>query len=157
MELHEKLYTLRKEKGLSQQAVAEALHVSRQAISRWELGTSVPTTENLSSLSKLYDVSLDHLLNDASEPKKITVKPDRSSVGEEAGIGKIEMSPAKTRGHRKRYLLIGLSLILLLITVSFAVTYFLQKQDAVSIDILTAEQPTEETNASDFGFSFDWI
>lgn len=63
----EKLYALRKKNGLSQQAVAEALQVSRQAISRWEVGTSVPTIENLSLLSKLYGVSTDYLINTESE------------------------------------------------------------------------------------------
>jgi len=59
MELREKLYGLRKEHRISQLEVAEKLGVSRQTVSRWETGTSVPTTENLAHLSKLYDVPLD--------------------------------------------------------------------------------------------------
>lgn len=54
MELYEKLIHLRKQKGLSQLKLAEELGVSRQAISKWEVGTAVPSTENLRSLSKLY-------------------------------------------------------------------------------------------------------
>ena len=42
--------------------LAEKLHVSRQAISRWEVGTAAPSTENLKELSALYDVSVDYLL-----------------------------------------------------------------------------------------------
>lgn len=47
MELKEKLVALRKEKGLTQSAVAEKLDVSRQAISRWESGIALPSTDNL--------------------------------------------------------------------------------------------------------------
>lgn len=69
MELKEKLVTLRKKKGLSQLELAEMIKVSRQAISRWEVGTAIPSTENLKFLGSLYDVSLDYLLNDnALEP-----------------------------------------------------------------------------------------
>lgn len=64
MELYEKLIHLRKQKGLSQLKLAEELGVSRQAISKWEVGTAVPSTENLRSLSKLYGVSLDYLVED---------------------------------------------------------------------------------------------
>lgn len=63
MQLPEKLTYLRKQKGLTQSNLAETLNVSRQAISRWEVGTAVPSTDNLKVLSDLYDVSIDYLLN----------------------------------------------------------------------------------------------
>ena len=50
MKLDEKLVALRKERRLTQAKLAEALNVSRQAISRWELGESMPSTENLKYL-----------------------------------------------------------------------------------------------------------
>ena len=62
MEIKEKLVALRKEKGLTQLAVAEKLNVSRQAISRWESGIALPSTDNLKSLSALYGVQIDYLL-----------------------------------------------------------------------------------------------
>ena len=62
MELRDKLILLRKEKELSQADLAEILNVSRQAISRWEVGTSVPSMDNLSALSRLYNVSVDSLM-----------------------------------------------------------------------------------------------
>lgn len=64
MELNEKLLELRKKKGLSQMELAEELKVSRQAISRWEVGSAVPSIENLKCLGKLYGVSMDYLLED---------------------------------------------------------------------------------------------
>ena len=65
MKLEEKLVQLRKEKGLSQMFVAEAMEVSRQAISRWEVGTALPSTDNLRKLAELYGVSIDVLLNES--------------------------------------------------------------------------------------------
>lgn len=67
MSLEEKLTGLRKEKGLTQLELAEAVRVSRQAVSRWEVGTAIPTTENLVALSQIYSVTVDDLLNGREE------------------------------------------------------------------------------------------
>lgn len=64
MKLEEKLISLRKEKGLSQMKLAEMMNVSRQAISRWEVGAAVPSTDNLKFLGNLYGVPLEYLLHD---------------------------------------------------------------------------------------------
>lgn len=64
MKLEDKLISLRKEKGLSQMKLAEMMNVSRQAISRWEVGAAVPSTDNLKFLGNLYGVSLEYLLHD---------------------------------------------------------------------------------------------
>ena len=65
MECREKLNCLRKKRGLTQQELAEAVNVSRQAISKWELGAAQPSTENFRSLSMFYGVPVDVLLNGA--------------------------------------------------------------------------------------------
>ena len=67
MKLDEKLISLRKENGLTQSNVAEELDISRQAISRWESGVAMPSTENLRRLSELYSVPIDYLINEDSE------------------------------------------------------------------------------------------
>ncbi|MDR3209521.1 MAG: helix-turn-helix domain-containing protein [Oscillospiraceae bacterium] len=67
MTLGEKIQQLRKRQGLSQETLAERLTVSRQAVSKWELGESVPDTENVVQLSKLFGVSADYLLRDEFE------------------------------------------------------------------------------------------
>ncbi len=67
MRLDEKLVLLRKEKRITQLELAEAVEVSRQAVSKWESGSSVPSTENLRVLSELYEVPIDYLLNDNAE------------------------------------------------------------------------------------------
>lgn len=70
MALPEKLYTLRKKSGLSQEQLAEALNVSRQAISKWEGGKSYPDIHSLLLLSALFDVSLDQLIKGDLETMK---------------------------------------------------------------------------------------
>ena len=63
MELQEKLSTLRKQHKITQLDLAEKLKVSRQAISKWEQGTALPSTENLIRLAELYGVSVEVLTN----------------------------------------------------------------------------------------------
>jgi len=62
MTLGEKIHTLRKQKGLSQEQLAEKITISRQAVSKWELGESIPDIDNIVQLSKIFDVSTDFLL-----------------------------------------------------------------------------------------------
>ncbi|MBO4678775.1 MAG: helix-turn-helix transcriptional regulator [Lachnospiraceae bacterium] len=69
MEFNNKLYELRKQKGLSQEELAGRLNVSRQTISKWEVGESAPDMDNLVSISELFGVSLDELVLDKA-PKQ---------------------------------------------------------------------------------------
>ena len=64
MTFGEKLYRLRTEQGISQEALARKLGVSRQAISRWELGKVIPDTANVLAVSRLFQVSTDYLLRE---------------------------------------------------------------------------------------------
>ena len=63
MELSEKLQELRKQKGLTQEELAEILYVSRTAVSKWESGRGVPNIESLKAISKYFSVSIDELLS----------------------------------------------------------------------------------------------
>lgn len=62
LEFANRLQKLRKEKGYSQDQLAEALGVSRQSISKWERAEASPDTDNLIALAKLYNMSLDELI-----------------------------------------------------------------------------------------------
>lgn len=62
METKDVIYELRTGKGLSQEELAEKVFVTRQAVSRWETGETVPNTETLKLLSGLFDVSINTLL-----------------------------------------------------------------------------------------------
>ncbi len=62
MQFNKKLYELRKQKGLSQEELAGKINVSRQTLSKWELGESTPDMEKLILLSDYFGVSLDELV-----------------------------------------------------------------------------------------------
>ena len=64
MTFDKKLYQLRKEKGLSQETLAEQLNTTRQAISKWENGQGFPDIEKIIMLSNIFGVSIDYLLKD---------------------------------------------------------------------------------------------
>ena len=74
MEFNNKLYKLRKQKGFSQEELANRLNVSRQTISKWEVGESTPDMENLVAISELFEISLDELVLD-----KVPEEADTSS------------------------------------------------------------------------------
>lgn len=68
METKNVIFELRTKHGFSQDELAEKIHVTRQAVSRWETGETVPNTETLKLLSKLFDVSINTLLG---SPRKL--------------------------------------------------------------------------------------
>ncbi|MBR5473464.1 MAG: helix-turn-helix transcriptional regulator [Clostridia bacterium] len=63
MQFNEKLQDLRKQKGLTQDQLAEMLFVSRTAVSKWESGRGTPNIESLKAIAKLFSVSIDELLS----------------------------------------------------------------------------------------------
>ena len=85
METKDVILQLRTKNGLSQEELAERIYVTRQAVSRWETGETVPNTETLKLLSKLFDVSINTLLG---SPRKLACQCcgmplDDSSVSRE--------------------------------------------------------------------------
>lgn len=133
MELEEKLVSLRRTKGWSQLKLAEMMNVSRQAVSRWEVGKAVPSIDNLKSLGQLYGVPLEYLIHDDfPEP-----------ICEDQGLTRKE-SNAK-RGNRTVVLI---SIIVLVLSVIFGVIFFHYKekeQDRVLMnDIEGGEIITED-------------
>ncbi len=86
MEFNEKLQELRKQKGLTQEELAEFLYVSRTAISKWESGRGYPSIDSLKTIAKFFSVTIDELLsgdevlNIAEEDNKQKEKHFRSLV-----------------------------------------------------------------------------
>ena len=85
MNFSEKLYELRKKEGLSQEELAEKVNVSRQTISKWEMGQSSPEMEKLINLSKIFDISLDELvgndgINEKENKPQEDVKPKKKHI-----------------------------------------------------------------------------
>lgn len=95
MELQEKLNILRKQHKLTQMELAHELEVSRQAISKWEQGTALPSTENLIRLAELYGVSVEVLTNpklplDGAEQQKPVDTQNAPSAEAKPDTGKIK-------------------------------------------------------------------
>ncbi len=78
MKLNEKIYDCRKKTGLSQDALAERIGVSRQAVSKWEIGSAQPDLANIVALAKVFGVTTDWLLND-DEPESAPNDQDEPS------------------------------------------------------------------------------
>ena len=72
MKFCDKLQKIRKENNVTQEQLADKLNVSRQAVSKWESGTAYPDTEKLIQISKIFNTSLDDLINDNKDSNKIT-------------------------------------------------------------------------------------
>ena len=90
MELYEKLYELRRASGMSQEELAEKLGVSRQAVSKWESGTTQPELSKLIELSKLYSVSVDELLSlEHAKPEQDAAESPVQSNAEKAPAEKL--------------------------------------------------------------------
>jgi len=94
----ERIATHRKRLGLSQEELASRLYVTRQAISKWEKGISVPSIDLLSSLSSLFSVSFEEILG-LFERADMSIDPDNIFEGHDRGYiingiitGKIEVS-----------------------------------------------------------------
>lgn len=138
MKLEEKLVYLRKEKRLSQMKLAEMMNVSRQAISRWEGGTAVPSTDNLKYLGRLYDVPLEYLLNDDA--------PDPALQESEKNIEVSGTGP-------KRWVLM---LIAIMAAVAvFLSAVFLRNESRTSVSMNEIERSEVETdNTNDFELDF---
>lgn len=117
MNTENNLAQARRQKGLSQWDVAEALDVSRQAVSRWETGAAAPTTDNLIRLSQLYGVSLDALIRSDPLPQPEVVPVETAA--------ETETLPAPEGAGRRRlprWALAGLAALLCLLV---AVTIYL--------------------------------
>ena len=67
MKFSEKLYNLRTKTKMSQEELAGELGVSRQAVSKWELGASLPDTEKLIEISEYFNVSIDYLVKNEEQ------------------------------------------------------------------------------------------
>ncbi len=75
MKLNEKIAYYRREKKLSQEELAAQVGVSRQAVSKWELGDASPDVNKLLALSKAFGISTDHLLDEEEKPERDAPAP----------------------------------------------------------------------------------
>ena len=86
--LSEKIYTLRRKQGLSQEQLAEKIGVSRQAISKWESGASIPELEKLKALSECFHVTIDELAGEQEIRDGATGAEDTPAPGPDRATGR---------------------------------------------------------------------
>lgn len=132
MTLPEKLYELRKAKGLTQDEVAEALGVSRQAVSKWEMGTGVPSVDSLVAISEFYGVTVDSLIKEnAPKPVMPVPEPIPEPVTETAACSAppLQNPATKTKNGSQNAVIIAVCLIL-----SYALTASLEYFASVAVN-----------------------
>lgn len=95
MTLAEKILSLRTERGMSQDDLAEKLEVSRQSVSKWETGQSTPDLDKIIRLADLFGVSVDELVRDGERPQSQPPQPQVVYVEREQ---KKELSPVQKQG-----------------------------------------------------------
>lgn len=97
MILADKIMQLRKQKGWSQEELADKLGISRQSVSKWESGMSIPDLDKILKLGELFEVSTDYLLKDELEEAEPTAVVSGDAFGEEAEpMRSISMKEAET-------------------------------------------------------------
>lgn len=106
----ENLQALRKQKGWSQEQLADAIGVTRQTVSKWELGSTTPELEKLLALSQLFAISLDELTGNPSAPaqSKQELQPAMHGAGFFGGMG---MRPYFHYEYKSKRTLFGLPLV----------------------------------------------
>lgn len=152
MEFGKNLVKLRKEKGMSQSELAEELGVSRQAVSRWEGGTSLPSIENLRCISTLYGVSLDDLLCEEQDSVPERQGTEKSSAQAKRTERK-DTQRIKTTSSLKQVAVFACILVLA-VTIIILIAQVLNKQpEIVSMKDLRRE---ESFSVSKETFSINW-
>ena len=117
MELNTKLVALRKKKGLSQSELAEKINVSRQTISRWEIGKALPTSENLKYLSQIYKVSFEYLLLEDEEETEEKIAIEANDLGQ---TKEVEHSKKRVY-HRTYHIMAALVVMIIGIVIAFTI------------------------------------
>lgn len=130
MELKQRLSEYRKASGISQEAAAERLNVSRQTIGRWEQGRSVPSMENMAKLSALYGVPLEDLVQDVCE----LPAPHRR----EKPADPPEEQPKTARGKPLKLTILAAMILLAAVTVGVLYSQR-QTEDSISTSDLDSE------------------
>jgi len=96
--LQENIKNLRRARGLSQQELADRLHVVRQTVSKWEQGLSVPDAEMLMAMAEYFEVPVDALLGTANEPAEIM--PTDQVLAEKLSYLTTELAEQNARRRR---------------------------------------------------------
>lgn len=145
MKLDEKLIHLRKEKGITQLELAEAVNVSRQAVSKWESGGGIPSTENLLGLSELYGVPVDYLLNEEEK------KPENGNASKDEPGN----NPAPVWEERRRVPIKWIVVVLVVLVLAVTIGMLIVNRGKENLH-LGEEKVGEVTDVPQIEFNLEW-
>ena len=136
MELTNKIKSLRIERGITQEALAAAVGVSPQAVSKWERGTTTPDVSLLPELAVFFGVSLDELFGLTEEKEEVTATEEKEEVKENTETPKkdIEAKNEKAKDTTKATGTIpytgGEAIVIAIVAIGLAIgiAYFKNKQ-----------------------------
>lgn len=122
MKFNEKLIELRKKEGLSQEELGYKLNVTRQTVSKWELGQTTPEMDKLVEMSKIFNISVDELVNDNETVEQNTIIEDK------------KIGNASSKEKIVKYIIIGVICIAIiyLVIVVFVGRFVGQKISTIS-------------------------
>ena len=146
MSFSEKLIKLRKQHGFSQEELGYKLNVTRQTVSKWELGQTVPEINKLISLSQIYGISLDELTNEDKLNVDNTTKKDDIKIENE--------NKNKTNDKDLRKILIPIIIALVVIALIlgiYKISNFRTVNKAAG-EILTTSKEIDKESTSIFIF-----
>ena len=106
MKFNEKLIELRKKEGLSQEELGYKLNVTRQTISKWELGQTTPEMDKLVEMSKIFNISVDELINESE------ITPKQNPIIEDQPIGE-----KSTKEKNIKIIIVGALVIVIVLIV----------------------------------------
>lgn len=150
MQFHEKLVQLRKRRGLTQAQAAELVDTSRQAISKWESGTGVPTLENIKALARVYGVSFDTLLDNSRDLEDETA-PSPQTPAE----GPAAREAAPRPSNKRRLAMAGAAAVLLILLAGtvFWIHTAGQPKDSMPLEAFDSD-PVDSYNLVEGGIVF---
>lgn len=151
MRFHEQLATLRKARNISQEALAEQLGVSRQAVSKWETGASQPELGNILALCRILEVSPNELLG-AGVPSESTPAPDLSATPESL-VSLLKARNTSTNTAQRNFLRnigIWIGCIILLIVLGISLQSKIDKGSAPQIESCYIHETRALENAREF-------
>lgn len=146
MKFNEKLIELRKKDGLSQEELGYKLNVTRQTVSKWELGQTTPEMDKLAEMSKIFNVSVDELINESE------IQSDSSPIIEDQPIVKEE----NKEKNIKIIIVVALIVVIVLIVIKLFTSFAgLKMFNKASNDIINQGTEVQESIIDKFFSIFD--
>ena len=127
MSIAERILTLRKSKGMSQEQLAEAVGVSRQAVSKWESEQASPDPEKIITMSEIFGVTTDYLLKGIEPEKEAEKKTEEKTEDTHMTVGDVLDQKILTEQNKEKskkllkYVLIALGVFLAIDIISFVI------------------------------------